>query len=249
YGFEKGCPEGVFNGFNIDAALNSAYVVTGLLYGDGDFEKTMDIATRCGQDSDCNPASAAGILGVARGYSAIPDKWKPAMERVEELDFPYTHTSLKTMYELNMKLLCDVVRKEGGAVAPDGSITVMLQEPKAVKYEQSFEKIKPSERRVLKKKFNSQLSLNFTGSAVVVMGQVTQTCTSDENYVALLEAFIDGKKVEEFKMPYDYIKRKYDIFYKYDLPDTAHTLVLKVKNPNNSYVIEAKELVVYDSEK
>jgi hypothetical protein len=251
YGFEKGCPEGVFNGFNIDAALNSAYVVIGLLYGDGDFEKTMDIATRCGQDSDCNPASAAGILGVAYGYSAIPDKWKPAIEKVEELDFPYTHTSLKTMYELNMKLLCDVVRKEGGEVTPEGSITVTLQEPQTVKYEQSFENIKPTERRVLKKKFNNELLLNFTGSAIVVMGQVTQTCAdnSDEKYTAVLEAWLDGKKTEEFKMPYDYIKRKYDIFYKYDLPDTAHTLVLKVKNPNSSYIMEAKELVVYGDDK
>jgi hypothetical protein len=247
YGFEKGCPEGVFNGFNIDAALNSAYVVTGLLYGESDFEKTMDISTRCGQDSDCNPASAAGIFGVAFGYKAIPDKWKPAIEKVEELNFPYTNTSLKTMYELNMKLLYDVVLREGGKVAPDGSITVTLQEPQAVDYEQSFEGIKPVERRVLKKKFNSELLLDFTGSAVIVMGQVTQTCLSNEDYVAALEAWLDGKKVEEFRMPYDYIKRKYDIFYKYNLPDTAHTLVLKVKNPDLSYVIEAKEMIVYDT--
>ncbi|MDR0619566.1 MAG: ADP-ribosylglycohydrolase family protein [Bacteroidales bacterium] len=248
YGYEKGCPEGVFNGFNIDAALNSAYVVIGLLYGEGDFERTMDIATRCGQDSDCNPASAAGILGVAFGYEAIPDKWKPAIERVEKLNFPYTNTSLETMYELNMKLLYDVVLREGGKIAPDGGITVTLQEPQTAQYEQSFEGIKPTERRVLKKKFSNELSLNFTGSAIVVMGQVTQTCTNNENYAAVLEAWIDGKKVEEFKMPYDYIKRKYDIFYKYDLDDTAHTLVLKVKNPHTSYVIEAKELVVYGNE-
>jgi hypothetical protein len=68
YSSEKGCPEGVFNSFNIDARLNAAYVVIGLLYGQKDFYKTMDISTRCGQDSDCNPATAAGILGVMMGY-------------------------------------------------------------------------------------------------------------------------------------------------------------------------------------
>jgi hypothetical protein len=250
HGFEKGCPEGVFNGFNIDAALNSAYVVIGLLYGKGDFEKTMDIATRCGQDSDCNPASAAGILGVIFGYKAIPDKWKPAMEKVEELNFPYTNTSLKTMYELNMKLLYDVVRKESGTVLSDGSIKIVLQEPQAVRYEQSFEDIIPIERRVLKRKFSDSLVLNFTGSAVVVMGQITQVCNnSNENYIAELEAYIGGKKVEKFKMPYDYIKRKYDIFYIYNLPFAAHTLVLKVKNTNSAYVVEAKEMVVYGNKK
>ncbi|MDR1973108.1 MAG: ADP-ribosylglycohydrolase family protein [Bacteroidales bacterium] len=244
YGFEKGCPEGVFNGFNIDAALNSAYVVIGLLYGEGDFEKTMDIATRCGQDSDCNPASAAGILGVANGYKAIPDKWKPAIDKVEDLDFPYTRTSLKTMYSLNMKLIMDVV----GSAYSDSSITVTVQEPKAVQYEQSFEGIVPAERRVLKKKFNDELTLNFTGSAVVVMGQITQVCASSfgDNYIAQIEAYIDEKKVEDILMPYDYIKRKYDIFYKYDLPDTKHTLKLKVKNPNSSFVVEAKEMIVYE---
>ena len=58
-----GCAEGVFAAFNIDARLNAAYVVLGLLYGKGDMTRTISIATRAGQDSDCNPSSAAGILG------------------------------------------------------------------------------------------------------------------------------------------------------------------------------------------
>lgn len=61
--------------FNIDAVINSAYILIGLLYGEGDFYKTLDISTRCGQDSDCNPASAGGILGTILGYSRIPDYW------------------------------------------------------------------------------------------------------------------------------------------------------------------------------
>ena len=56
------CPDGVFRALNIDAKVNAAYIVIGLLYGKGDYGKTMDIATRCGQDSDCNPSNAAGIL-------------------------------------------------------------------------------------------------------------------------------------------------------------------------------------------
>lgn len=78
-----GCPDGVFVPFNIDAVTNSAYILIGLLYGEGDFSKTLDIATRCGQDSDCNPASAGGILGAMLGYDNIPEngcatcvKWK-----------------------------------------------------------------------------------------------------------------------------------------------------------------------------
>ena len=31
--------------FNIDAVINSAYILIGLLYGEGDFYKTLDIST------------------------------------------------------------------------------------------------------------------------------------------------------------------------------------------------------------
>jgi hypothetical protein len=45
WGEDIGCPDGVGQDFNIDATINSAYVLLGLLYGQGDFGKTMDIAT------------------------------------------------------------------------------------------------------------------------------------------------------------------------------------------------------------
>ena len=70
------CPEGALRPFNIDAKLNGAYVALGLIYGAGDIGKTINISTRCGQDSDCNPSSAAGIVGVMKGYKAIPNEWK-----------------------------------------------------------------------------------------------------------------------------------------------------------------------------
>jgi hypothetical protein len=75
YDRDDACPDGALQPFNIDASLNGAYVAMGLLYGKKDFEKTMEVAMRGGQDSDCNPASAAGILGTMIGYKAIPAKW------------------------------------------------------------------------------------------------------------------------------------------------------------------------------
>lgn len=248
YGFEKGCPEGVFNGFNIDATINSAYVVIGLLYGQGDFFRTMDISTRCGQDSDCNPASAAGILGVIQGWSRIPDRWKPAIEKCEDIDFPYTSISLNKIYDLNLQLIGEVLRRDASRVA-DGNYTVTLQEPQELPFEESFPGIKPVERRVLKQTFGDELTLKFTGNGVVVMGQVVRVNLTDKDYTARIECSIDGQVVELTEMPYDYIKRKYDIFYTYDLPtEGEHTLTLKVLNPNPDYRIEAKELVVYAKE-
>jgi hypothetical protein len=42
----------------------------------GDFYKTMNFATRCGQDDDGNPANAAGILGTLLGYKGIPAEYR-----------------------------------------------------------------------------------------------------------------------------------------------------------------------------
>jgi len=70
------CPDGYKQPFNIDAKLNGGYVVMGLLYGNGDWYKTMNYATRSGQDADCNPANAAGILGTLIGAHAIPAEYR-----------------------------------------------------------------------------------------------------------------------------------------------------------------------------
>jgi hypothetical protein len=81
------CPTGALHPFNIDAKINGAYVALGLLYGNGDFYETMAIATRGGQDSDCNPASAVGILGVVLGYSGIPDEFKSGIAAIADEKF------------------------------------------------------------------------------------------------------------------------------------------------------------------
>jgi hypothetical protein len=36
---DVGCPDGIFSPFNIDATVNAAYVVIGLLYGEGTLQK------------------------------------------------------------------------------------------------------------------------------------------------------------------------------------------------------------------
>ena len=54
------CPDGALAPFNIDARLNGAYVALGVLYGNRDFAKTMEVSTRSGQDSDCNPVERRG---------------------------------------------------------------------------------------------------------------------------------------------------------------------------------------------
>lgn len=53
-----------YNGYG----LNAGAVVAALLYGGGDFAKTIEYAFNFGWDADCNAATAGTILGVVKGY-------------------------------------------------------------------------------------------------------------------------------------------------------------------------------------
>ncbi|MCD6660108.1 MAG: ADP-ribosylglycohydrolase family protein [Lentimicrobium sp.] len=244
---EKGCPEGVFNAFNIDASVNAAYVAIGLLYGQKDFYKTMDIATRCGQDSDCNPATAAGILGVMVGYKNIPDFWKPAIEKVEDVLFPYSELSLRQIYDLSYKHALQQIETDGGKIADD-LITINVQSPEMLRFEESFPGMFPVKELLVRTDHLSEsIKIDFNGTGIVVLGNVKSRCIDESrNFIALLDVFIDGELVEQVKMPFDYITRKYDIFHKYMLPSGNHKLEIKWVNQHPDFRIYFKSYVVYD---
>ncbi len=242
-----GCPEGVFNSFNIDASINAAYVVIGLLYGEKDFYRTMDISTRCGQDSDCNPATAAGILGVAIGYKNIPAYWKPAIEKVEDELFPYSQLTLAQVYELSNKHALSQIEQNGGSVNGN-DVNIMVQKPEVLRYEESFEGMYPvKELLVRKDMLEKDIEIDFNGTGSVVLGNVKNSCIEyDNSFVALLDVYIDNQLVEQVKMPVDYITRKYDIFHKYQLKSDKHKLVIKWVNQTPDFRIYFKSYVVYD---
>ena len=105
------CPElpGVSN---IDAKLNSGYILLGLLYGNGDMDKTIILSTRCGQDSDCNPSSAASILGNYYGYSKLPENYKSGLNRTG-IKFSNTNYNFDETIELNLALTKEILLTSG----------------------------------------------------------------------------------------------------------------------------------------
>ena len=58
-----------------DAPENVAFVVLGLLYGEGDFGKSLILANNCGEDTDCTCATLGALLGIMNGASNLPKKW------------------------------------------------------------------------------------------------------------------------------------------------------------------------------
>jgi hypothetical protein len=125
----EACPEGAARPFNIDAKLNGGYIALGLLYGHGDFGKTIEIATRAGQDSDCNPSSAAGIIGVTLGYSRIPDEWKGGIPAIAQTRFNYTDYSFDGIVDSTLKRALALIRDTGGHVEGETAV-IAMESPK-----------------------------------------------------------------------------------------------------------------------
>lgn len=57
------------------APANVGFAVIGLLYGQGDFKKTLIIAVNCGDDTDCTAATAGSVLGIIGGTNCLPEDW------------------------------------------------------------------------------------------------------------------------------------------------------------------------------
>lgn len=55
---------------------NAGVCVLAMLYGEGDLSRTVEIATMCGWDTDCNAGNVGTILGVYQGLSGIPAHYR-----------------------------------------------------------------------------------------------------------------------------------------------------------------------------
>lgn len=236
-----GCPDGVFVPFNIDALINSAYILIGLLYGEGDFYKTLDISTRCGQDSDCNPASAGGILGTILGYSKIPEYWMKNLREVEDMNFAYTTISLNRTYQMGFDQALQLIERNGGTVS-DNEVTIKCQQPVPVRYEKAFEGLFPTEKLSVNKQIKDVGELSFDGTGAVFKGGVS---SKDNTYVAKVEMYIDGALAETANLPASFTTRRHELFWKYQLPKGKHTATFKWLNPREDASIRFSEIVVY----
>src|SRR6056297_252840 len=115
----------------LDVRVNGAYIVIGLLYGEGDLDKTIIISTRCGNDSDCNPSNAAGILFTSLGMKKIPERFKSALQL--NTNFSYTDYNMPKLVDVCTELAKQAVQKQGGKVVNEkGKDTYFLIPQKPV---------------------------------------------------------------------------------------------------------------------
>lgn len=242
-----GCPDGVFAPFNIDAKVNAAYVVIGLLYGNGDFTKTLEITTRCGQDADCNPSTAGGVLGAMIGYNNIPGYWKMGLKEAESIDFKYTTMSLNKVYEIGYKHALKNIEKNGGRIAGD-NVIIKAQQPEAVKFEKSFTGLYPvTKTNAVWSANKDEFSFDFEGTGFVVKGETVDWKDISTKFIYNTELYIDGNLVESPKLPAAREARRYDLCWKYDLPKGKHSAKLKILNPVAIQNFSVRDIIIYSS--
>lgn len=58
---------------------NAGVCILSMLYGAGNFARTIEIASMCGWDTDCNAGNVGTILGVYCGLAGIPDHYRKPM--------------------------------------------------------------------------------------------------------------------------------------------------------------------------
>jgi hypothetical protein len=151
---------GALTPFNIDAKVNGAYIVMGLLYGEGDMAKTLEISTRCGQDSDCNPSNAAAVIGVIKGYSNLDPVWTSGIDPLADSLFIFTDYSFNSVVDNTLKYAKTLIEQNGGVVTADAA-TINVEEPIAPVVEVAFPKSYPVYRSYVSEGLGWERSNNW----------------------------------------------------------------------------------------
>ncbi|POX49334.1 hypothetical protein C3489_25185 [Streptomyces sp. Ru71] len=89
----------------IHTVPNAAVLTAGLLYGDGDFTRTIALTVRGGLDTDSNGATAGSVAGVMTGAEAIPAQWtRPLEDTVRSAVFGFDGVRISELAERTLRL-------------------------------------------------------------------------------------------------------------------------------------------------
>jgi hypothetical protein len=239
--------------FNIDAKLNGAYIVMGLLYGEGDALKTLEISTRCGQDSDCNPSNAMAVIGVIKGFTGLPENMRKGVSAIGDSLFIHTTYSFNSAVTNTYQYALDLIEKDGGIVE-DEKIMILTQVPVEPKLEVSFpdvvfdkrisifdenawtfiggwspRELTDRDRQVRKQsmfaeKAGDELNIEFSGTGISLEGNWYRDGGKADVYV-------DGNLHRTIDTYYDFANQQHtaSIWHVLNLEPGNHSIRLKVK--------------------
>ncbi len=243
-------PKGIQGPFNIDAKINAAWVVLALLYGNEDFGLTLDIATRAGDDADCNPATAAGILGAMQGYQAIPQKWSKGLAAIDDKPFPFTKLTLNEVYDLSYQHALANIEKHQGSVDSD-SVTIAIQQPVTQPLEQSFGDLKPADKKRYDPFFLADyqggvtmpdtFSYEFEGRGIAVIADAM----GNENDEITVTIRIDDKPEQTVTAPVKYLTRRFFLNWDLELSPGKHNMTITLDNHDSDATLLLNSIATY----
>lgn len=83
---------------------NAMIVVSALLYGGGDYGRSICMAVETGFDTDCNGATVGSVLGMRNGVEGIEDAWKrPVNDMLDTHIFGYGTVKISDCVDLTLK--------------------------------------------------------------------------------------------------------------------------------------------------
>ncbi len=248
--------------FNIDAKLNGAYIVMGLLYGEGDVYRTLEITTRCGQDADCNPSNAMAVLGLIKGFSALPADMQKGVKDIGDSIFINTSYSFNSAVIATDQYALQLTQKKGAYIKND-TIYIPNQPLKPAAYEVSFPKLvydrsvpvfsksdwvfssnwktyiekswdgkSERDQAIFANKAGDAMEFSFNGTGISLMG----------NWVkdgGKADVYLDGKFQRRINTYYNYAAQEHrdvSIWHKFQLSPGKHTVKLVVageKHPDS----------------
>jgi len=134
------------------APANLGFMVLGLLYGEGDFGRSVCLANNCGDDTDCTAGTVGAILGIIMGRSGIPDKWiEPIGESIQTCSIDTFGQNKFLTYPETLDELTDRVTAQAiSAQNENGTLLLFTKENTEISsnYIQSLYSEKAVEKRI-----------------------------------------------------------------------------------------------------
>ena len=76
-----------------------------MLYGNGDYGKSICISVAQAFDTDCNGATVGSVLGVRNGFNSIPKEWTAPVNDTLESGFDgHARVSITEMAQRSLRL-------------------------------------------------------------------------------------------------------------------------------------------------
>lgn len=204
----------------VESSVNFASGIIALLYGGGDYKRTVQIGTLSGWDSDNGTSTMGGLLGLMMGYDTLvaqfPEQdiadryhsWRTRDELPDYLPDDYQAEDTFTLMAERMIPLVEMVIVDAGGMVEEGKWTLPERAAPDVR-------LNPTQLLYLASN-NNQMSLNS--------GEVTAVSSTDSGNTAVL---VDG-------IEFDFSGREIFILpstFEVDGEETAVTLEVTYSQP------------------